>query len=255
MVGRPMRAGVAALAFASAIIALFAIFAACAVTAPAAPSVATGPLEVQIWPEELPEGAAVIIGTKLAPSVRLPATVRLPLPEGLKVDWAGEVSPSDPASDVAREFTIGSASNGRYVEFQVSQYRDAQVDLSAQPVRVDGGVKRVTLRFVQSVPASETGFSVKVPAGFELKDAEPDVSGRPATSPAGESLYALETQSLKPGQALDVSVTYRLRAPVTPASRANALIFALAAAAFTAFAVLLFVVWRQQAARRHAGGS
>ncbi len=214
----------------------------------AAAPVVTGPVEVQVWPGEVPGGAVVIISTRLDESVRLPATVRLPLPEGLNVDWAGEIAPSNPASDVAREFTTGRANGGRYVQFEVSKYREAQADLSALPITVQGDASRVTMRYVQSTPSTETGFSVRVPAGYELKDSVPRAVGKPAVNVTGESLHALETQTLKLGEGLDVSVEYRAKAPVTPASRADRLLVALAIAVVVVAAVLAVVVVRGRSA-------
>lgn len=219
----------------------------------AAAPVASGPVEVQVWPGEVSGGAVVIISTRLDESVRLPATVRLPLPEGLNVDWAGEIAPSNPASDVARAFTTGRVNGGRYVQFEVSEYREAQVDLSALPITTQGDISRVSMRYVQSTPSTETGFSVRIPAGYELKDSVPRSVGKPAVNVTGESLHALETQSLKLGEGLDVAVEYRVKAPVTPASRADRLLIALAIAVVVVTAVLAVVVVRGRSAGVRAG--
>jgi len=243
--------GVRRRSLAAATLALLASSLVVPLGAGASAPVASGPLEVQVWPEEVPGGAVIIIATELEESVKLPATVRLPLPEGLNVDWAGEISPSDPASDVARTYTVRDATDGRYVEFEVSEFREAQIDLSSLALDTSGDTLKATLRFVQSTPASETGFSVRIPAGAELKRSEPKAEGRPSTNAAGESLYALESQSLAVGDELDVAIEYRRKAPVTPASRADGLLIGLAIAAALAAAVLALVIARQRSSAAH----
>ena len=139
-----------------------------------------GTIDVQWWMEAEPGQAIAIISTTIAPTVSLPVRVRLPIPPGMSVDWAGEVSGADAAQDIQRQFSVQQGKGAQYAEFEVSTYRAAQIDLSGIPLTADGNGVTASLEFVQSVPSAATAFTVRLPAGATDAKIEPARRGHPA---------------------------------------------------------------------------
>ncbi len=73
-----------------------------------------GTIDVQWWMEAEPGQAIAIVSTTIDPSVSLPVRVRLPIPPGMSVDWAGEVSGADATQDI-RAPVLRGARRGRPV--------------------------------------------------------------------------------------------------------------------------------------------
>ncbi|MDZ4168872.1 MAG: hypothetical protein U1E26_04350 [Coriobacteriia bacterium] len=218
----------------------------------AAAPLATGAMQVQVWPEEVPGGAVVIASLTVPDRTPLPATVRIPVPEGLKVDWAGEISGVNPESDVVRPFVLKMGAKGQYAEFEISTTREAQIDMSTLSLVTEGDTTQVLLPWVQSAPASETLFSVRLPAGTELSESSPEQFGKPSMNDIGESLYALETQTLDEGEALPVTLEYRRKAPATASSEGGDTIIAwLFVLLGLAVVVLVVVIMRQRSRPAH----
>lgn len=178
-------------------------------TANAAAPVATGAMDVQLWPGGQPEQTVVIVSVVLPKAVKLPVTVRLPVPDGAKLDWVGEITGTDPSQDPTRTYEVKRGPSGRYVEFEVSKGRQAQLEASGLPLAIDGTKYTGKLRWVQSAPASVTAFSVQLPSGTEMVSIEPKPHGKPSTNISGETLYVLATKSLKTGDTVDMKATYR----------------------------------------------
>ena len=135
-------------------------------SSPAAPTapVATGVTEVQFWMAAKPSEAVAIVSLSVPESVQLPATVRLPLVEGMIVDWAGEISGGDASQDIQRAHVTKKGSGGSYAEFVLSEFRTAQVDLSGKAHTQQGDEISAVFEFVQSTVSSETVISVRTPA-------------------------------------------------------------------------------------------
>ena len=212
-----------------------------------------GTIDVQWWMEAEPGKAIAIVSTTIAPSVSLPVRVRLPIPPGMSVDWAGEVSGADATQDIQRQFSVGQGDGAQYAEFEVSTYRAAQIDLSGIPLTADGNGVTASLEFVQSVPSEETAFTVRLPAGATDAKIEPAPQGSPSTNQDGETLYTLPVAQPKLGESSLTQVSYRTPsgtpAPASPAAqRSSQLIAVLVALAVAALAVLAVVVRRQRSA-------
>ena len=139
-----------------------------------------GTIDVQWWMEAEPGQVIAIVSTTIDPSVSLPARVRLPIPPGMSVDWAGEISGADVTQDVQRQFSVGQGEGAEYAEFEVSTFRAAQIDLSGIPLTPDGDRVSASLNFVQSVPSSETAFTVRLPPVRPMRRSSPRLKGRQA---------------------------------------------------------------------------
>jgi len=220
--------------------------------APTAPLVTAG-TDVQFWMAAKPSEAVVIVSVALPDSVTLPVTVRLPVVEGMTVDWAGEISGGDASEDLQREYVTKKGSEGgSYIEFVVSEFPVAQVDLSGKPLVVNGDEVSASFEFVQSTVSSETVFSVRLPAVASDVRIQPDAIGEPTTNEVGETLHVLPTVELKQGEKSTVEVAYSTALPGVPATEGdtaiNTLIGVISALA-VAVIVALFVISRRTAAR------
>lgn len=176
-----------------------------AATAP----LATGRYGVQIGPDETQGVLVIIVGVTLDMSVKLPARVRIPVPPGSSVAWAGEVLGNDPSADKMREFSLGRGDGGaEYAEFTLSESHQGQIDAVASPLTTNAGTFSAAATFVQSVPSTSTAFAVRMPVGAEKVTIEPAPVSPPDFNDAGESLYSLGERSLTAGSKLAVTVSY-----------------------------------------------
>lgn len=212
---------------------------------------AGGPLDLQTWVES---GQVIIVVAVAVPeSTRLPATVRIPVPDGASVQWAGEVLGGDLSADPTRTYKIiKSPAGGQYAEFTLEQTRSAQVDAQLATATVDGANTSATFEWVQSAASPSTSFSVRVPQNASGVKITPAPVGPPQTNPAGESLYAGESVALAPGQKQTVSFSYSTgssaSAVTTPASQLGSLVTALLVALALAVVVLIVAVVLQRRA-------
>ena len=232
-----------------------------AATTTVSPQVAATPgtIDVQWWMEAEDGQVIAIISTTVDPEAELPVVVRLPIPPGMTVDWAGEISGGDITQDIQRQFTVKDGAKAAYAEFELSEYRVAQIDLSGKVLSSDGDKKSATLDFVQSVPSSDTAFSVRLPPGVASVKIEPAPQGPPSENGAGETLYTLPAVVLGPGDSQTTAVEYAAAAtaPIpTDGSgsglRANQIIFVLAAIAAGIGVALVVALRRQRQAYIHS---
>lgn len=167
--------------------------------------------DVQIWPDADPAepGMVVLIaGVRLPTATPLPAKVRIPLPEGAEVTWAGEILGPDPSGDISREITMVAGTGGPSVEFTVSRSRDAQVESLWVPVSAEGDRLSASVRWVQTEPADAVHFSVRMPPGAAQVRIEPPPPRAPEQNLQGERLYTLASKPLKPGEAHTIALSY-----------------------------------------------
>lgn len=213
------------------------------------PPVVEGQTEVQLWPGALPGQLVVIVTVSLDDSVELPATVRVPVPDGMNIDWAGEILPEgDPADDPQREYTLEQGSGGQYAQMEVSESTQAQVEFSGTPLTVNGSEYSAALRYVQTVPTSVVGFSVRLPAGASSVRIDPAAPREPDRNEIGETLYTLPSFELAPGDAQSVSVAYSVGGSSQAGGGTDTatIIGVLVALLAGAIVLLLFVMGRQR---------
>ncbi len=139
---------------------------------------AGGDLDLQTWSEA---GQLIVVTAITVPeTVKLPTTVRIPVPEGATVQWAGEILGGELSADPARTYkVIKSPVGGQYAEFTLEQTRSAQVDSAMAVVKVEGDVTSAAFEWIQSVSSPLTSFSVRVPANASNPQITPQPSGQP----------------------------------------------------------------------------
>ncbi|HEY5539910.1 MAG TPA: hypothetical protein VIL41_00475 [Coriobacteriia bacterium] len=168
-----------------------------------------GAIDAQIWPAADAQLTAVIVDVSVDPKIKLPARVRIPVPNGAVVQWAGEILGGSASADIQRDFTLHpGAGGGQYAEFTLSVSRRGQIDTSGIPMTARGTVLSTQVDFVQSVSSTSTIFTVRMPAGVSQVKIEPSPVGAPETNSAGESLYPLPTKNLATGAKQTVKVSY-----------------------------------------------
>lgn len=212
---------------------------------------AGGPLDLQTWVES--GQVIIVVAVNVPESTRLPATVRIPVPDGASVQWAGEVLGGELSADPTRTYKIiQSPAGGQYAEFTLEQTRSAQVDAQLASATVDGANTSATFEWVQSAASPSTSFSVRVPQGASGVKITPAPGGPPQTNSAGESLYAGESVVLAPGEKQTVSFSYSngssASAVAAPASQLSSIVTALFVALALAVVVLIVALTRQRRA-------
>jgi hypothetical protein len=177
-----------------------------ALAAPADTS--TSRYAVQFWPEGDPARSILIVSVTLPEDTPLPATVRLPLPSGAQVTWAGEIIGADIENDILRPHTFVDGTGGQSIEITLEQTLTAQYDANYIPIEVNGGDYSVTLDWVQTEPAEATDFAVRLPGTITDIVIDPPPVGDPQVNVNGERLYTLSPMTLSPGDRQPVRVEY-----------------------------------------------
>lgn len=181
--------------------------------APVASAATAAPVyDVQLWvgaDETSPDTVVLIAGVQLSKDATLPVKVRVPLPDGVQITWAGEIMGTDPAGDVQRETTIVAGTGGRAVELTLSRSRDAQIEGLWMPLQARaGGSLGATAKWVQTVPADRVEFSVRLPAGAGAVVIDPMPPGAPQENDIGERLFTLAAKPLKPGETHEIDFSF-----------------------------------------------
>jgi len=219
-----------------------------AVPAAASAVSAGGPVDVQIWPQD---GQTIVISSVELPSgTRLPAVVRIPVVPGSTVEWAGEIVGTDASGDIVAPYKLVDGVGGQYAEFTLTKSLHGQIDSVASTLTVSGTIVSTDVDWVQSVSATQTTFSVRVPSGVSEVQVTPVPDGKPVTNELGEALYLLPSATLAAGDKLTVSLSYNTMPPVQTASTpdANAIIIGLVAGLVIAVGALVVVMRRRTTA-------
>jgi hypothetical protein len=238
----------------TAIVATIALTLALSPAPVSAQAIEPGETEVQLWPAAQPGQLVVIVSQTLPEGVDLPATVRLPVPEGMRVEWAGEIlGETTRAADPPREFELKDGTGGQYAEFSLSESRQAQIELAGIALTSNASTVSTALDWVQSAPSALTAFSVRLPSGAGDVSIDPTPVGQPDSNEAGETLYTLPSRELEDGATQRVSVSYSLGgAPAQTQGEGSAsgpLVAVLAVVLVLAVAALAFVISRQRRAQ------
>lgn len=172
----------------------------------AVPLAPKGQLEIQLWPSAT--SSSLVVSLQLPDTAALPARVRIPLPEGARVTWAGEITGSDAAKDIPRSFTTISVSGGRAIEFVAENVRNLQYEADLPAPAVAGGQVSTTLAWVQTTDALGVNPAVKTPAGAGGVKITPTPSQQPRTNSLGEALYTLPQEHLALGGGFTMQVSF-----------------------------------------------
>lgn len=191
------------------LVALVLIAAFGAPTASAAPTIT--PFEtvtLQLDTATIGQPPMLIISGTIPDDAPLPATVRLTVPQGLTLSWAGEVlgGPVEDDPSLKPTFEHGQAGFDT-VTLELSKGRVAQLELEAGPLLLASGTDRsVALRWLAPADVSDVHMSVRLPAGSQISTVTPGARTEPGTG--GGSIVSLDTSAAAGSTlALDIAHT------------------------------------------------
>lgn len=173
----------------------------------------TPELQVELWPDHDKDLTTVIVLAKLPDSVKLPATVLLPIPETAQLTWTGEINEAAPSGDTTLPSTIvrpGEGFNiGRAVQITAKDSHLVQYEAIVGPVTRQDGRVTAKLDWRQSAPAKTVTFSTRVPIDATDVVIDPAPAGPPQEdSSLGQKLYTLEPATIAVGRKYPFTVAY-----------------------------------------------
>lgn len=209
-----------------------------------APLVTDGEYRVLLYPGAGNSQETAVIVKVIVPSMTvLPARVRIPIPSGARVGWAGELA-TQTGPDTELPYVTVNIDGKSFVEFTLDKSKTGQVDFSGLVLSNDGTTFSTRLDWVQSVQAQSTSFSVRLPANIHAVNIAPKPSGSPEKNSDGESLYSLGTKTLAVGDKQTITVSYKSGAGVG-AFDANTLVIAgVVVLLVTALVLFVFILRR-----------
>lgn len=209
--------------------------------------------QVQFAPVGINGSMDVIVNVLLSPETKLPAKVRIPMPAGATLVWAGEILDGPPEDDPARETTITQSGGAQIVEFTMEEVRVAQIEAIMAPAAVSGDNVSALLDWVNSTEAGTYTFSVRLAPNVSEVEISPKPVGTPQMNEEGETLYVLEPIRLEEGGKFPIEVAYRNGVAGSSSAISPVLLVAIVLLVI-AVAALVVVVVRQQAPRGSESG-
>lgn len=211
--------------------------------------VVTGALQVQLLLDSEPGQVLAIMNVALPEDTELPAMVRVPLPKGAEMIWAGEILGGDPSADPARPYRIVPGEGGDVLEMSLGLSGNAQIEVNLGPIDREGDLASAEVPWVQSATSQGTQFSVRFPPASSKHQTTPKYTGTPERNDAGETLYVLPEVKLALGEKYPVKATYVLNAELPqpkPATNSSVILYVLIGALVAAVAILVLAVSRQR---------
>lgn len=212
-----------------------------------------GQTSVQIGPGQEPNVTVALVTVQIDSGVKLPARVRIPVPPGSTIEWAGEILGGDPNADPQRPYTLHDGQGGaQYAELTLTQSRQGQIDVNAAPLNQSGTSVSTQVTYVQSVPSTTTVISVRMPPNTSNVRLTPAPSRPPDINATGESLYVLSVPPLATGAAQAISISYDLGAARATGSSSQIPVYV--AFGIALLAVIIALVFVAQRSMMSGGG-
>lgn len=178
---------------------------------------------VSVWPEYNDNQALFMQGVFYAPTTPLPIEVKMAIPKGASVVWAGELAGTgDPAQDVQATPKINPKADYDEVVFTLTKHRAAQVEAKLLNAFVKNGQERnLTLNWTQQYPTKETVFMFRAPS--QTSDIKMNIPENPASvSQKAQGYYETQPMVLAVGQKQVFNVTYKRSTDVPTANDLSA---------------------------------
>jgi hypothetical protein len=164
-----------------------------------------------MWPQSDNGVSSIIAVAKVPENVNLPAKVRIPLPAGAQLTWAGQIVGTDTSGDIAEQPTTGTANGGEYVELTASKSRMVQYEAAIGVPKVQGNAHSSVLTWRQTTFATQVRFAVRLPLAATNVAIKPAPEGDPVKNEQlAQMLYGLPPVNLKPGSTYVLDVSYDL---------------------------------------------
>lgn len=167
---------------------------------------ATQYLHIQLWPETATQ-IMFLESAEYSPATKLPATVKLAIPKGAQIQWAGEVLGGDASKDIQAAYKLNRKKDYDEVVFSLTKGKAAQVEALWNGVTRKGNTSVITLDWVQRYPAAKVDFGFKAPAQNSSVKTNPDWA---VTNAGLDKLrfYVTAPMTLGVGDKKTFSVTY-----------------------------------------------
>lgn len=178
-------------------------------------------LDVQLILDGEPGQVVGITGFVIAPAVKLPAMVRVPLPAGSRVTWAGEILSQTGQNDTQRPYRVVRGVGGDVLEMTVEVSHNGQIETVAAPLTQNGRRISAKYQWVQSATAASEQFGIRFPPNASAEKMSPAAASAPATNQAGETLYPLPKVKLALGESYPITISYTA-SPEVPAAQSPA---------------------------------
>ncbi len=164
-------------------------------------------LIVQAWPEYSDDQVLFMETVAFPDSTPLPIEVKLAIPKGAQVTWAGELM-ADASQDIETTPKVNRFDDYDEVAFTLTKSRMGQVEAKWAGLKVEGENRALNFEWIQRYEAKETQIKFKVPTGSTDVKVTPQLSDI-SKSPDGMEVYSAPPVSLPVGQKLGYEVTYK----------------------------------------------
>ena len=174
-------------------------------------------LDIQLWPSEA-DGVNLVVSAEIPAEVKLPATVRLPIPAGFTLGWVGEVFGGAVANDIELPYVTENGSGGKVIVVTATKSHIVQYEGVLPSLATEGTRFNATLDWVQSAPSATQSWAVKMLASTGDVKTDPAYVGAAQVNAVGERLYTLPSTQLALGKSQKLTVSFvRGETTATPA--------------------------------------
>jgi hypothetical protein len=165
-------------------------------------------VDVTVHADE-PGGAVVIVTGQLPESTSLPAEVKLAVPEGARLQWAGEILGGPPENDPKASTRSTVEASMTVYSLRLAKSRIGQIEaVLPTAVAYDGSRYAVALAWTAPEDIPEVNVMVRVPQGSQI--VTPMDGARMVTGDSGYSYYERSSSGVKSGQNLGIAMAYTL---------------------------------------------
>ncbi|MHB0975830.1 MAG: hypothetical protein ACYC1U_01410 [Candidatus Aquicultorales bacterium] len=165
-------------------------------------------LNVQIWPEYDDNQILFMETLEFAQDAPLPIDVKMALPKGATVYWAGEVFGRSVSEDI--QATPVTTDKGAYTEiaFTLTKARKAQVEARWDAVKIEGDQRTIDLDWTQQYEVKTTQFGFKAPSTSSQFTFSPNFTSI-GQGPDKLEFYNSSGFNLVVGQQQPIKITYK----------------------------------------------
>ena len=241
------------------LIAMMAVFA----VAPAAAIAAPVPeeLHISLWPEYDDNQILFLQGIRFPANTPLPIEVKMAVPKGMTVVWAGELLGGEASGDIQAMHKTNPKDDYDEVVFTLTKSRIGQLEAQWAGLKVDGKAREINLEWVQRYEAQLLTFDLRVPTQTSDLEMSPPAS-TPGGSTKGQEFVSVAPMKLAVGQKQNFTIKYQrsTNAPSVselpaeqqqgaPAGKSSTSSAAIAVIVFAVIAVAMLTVYKMHNGR------
>ncbi|HEY3374387.1 MAG TPA: hypothetical protein VGK02_04910 [Candidatus Aquicultor sp.] len=162
---------------------------------------------LRAWPE-YQTGQVSLLETVVYPQTTpLPIEVKIAMPEGATVNWAGEML-GQVSQDIQAQPTVVHKGTYDEVTFALTKSRTGQVETTWSALQINGNDRALNFIWTQQYPANQTIFEFREPSqASDIKMMPPAATVN--TSSDGSKFYETAPINLPVGKTQTYRVTYR----------------------------------------------